>query len=237
MTKVRNSLVVQNLSASYGSIRAVRDVSIKVPQGSVVAVIGRNGAGKSTLLNGICGVIKIDGGKVLYGSNDVTNYPSQKLAKAGIALVPEGRKIIAPLTVGENIALSKAAKRGRSEDLENWVYELFPQLKVRLSQYAGSLSGGEQQMLAISRAIMTNPELVVLDEPSMGLAPLVVEKVFESLISINNSGISLLVVEQDANLALAVADYVYVLQQGEVLEKGFSSDLAKSEVVASGYFS
>jgi branched-chain amino acid transport system ATP-binding protein len=237
MTKVRNSLVVQNLSASYGSIRAVRDVSIKVPQGSVVAVIGRNGAGKSTLLNGICGVIKIDGGKVLYGSNDVTNYPSQKLAKAGIALVPEGRKIIAPLTVRENIALSKTAKRGRSEDLENWVYELFPQLKVRLSQYAGSLSGGEQQMLAISRAIMTNPELVVLDEPSMGLAPLVVEKVFESLISINNSGISLLIVEQDANLALAVADYVYVMQQGEVLEKGFSSDLAKSEVVASGYFS
>ena len=137
----------------------------------------------------------------------------------------------------ENIALSKAAKRGRSEDLENWVYELFPVLKVRLSQYAGSLSGGEQQMLAISRAIMTNPELVVLDEPSMGLAPLVVEKVFESLISINNSGISLLIVEQDANLALAVADYVYVMQQGEVLEKGFSSDLAKSEVVASGYFS
>ena len=227
MTKVRNSLVVQNLSASYGSIRAVRDVSIKVPQGSVVAVIGRNGAGKSTLLNGICGVIKIDGGKVLYGSNDVTNYPSQKLAKAGIALVPEGRKIIAPLTVRENIALSKAAKRGRSEDLENWVYELFPLLKVRLSQYAGSLSGGEQQMLAISRAVMTNPEL----------APLVVEKVFESLISINNSGISLLIVEQDANLALAVADYVYVMQQGEVLEKGFSSDLAKSEVVASGYFS
>lgn len=237
MKKSKNSLITKDLFSSYGTIKALRGVNVTVPAGAVVAVIGRNGAGKSTLLNTICGVIKSESGSVHFGSINVTNYPSQKLTRAGIALVPEGRKIIAPLTVQENLLLSKASKRESSQDIESWVFELFPQLKTRLKQYAGSLSGGEQQMLAIGRALMTNPEIVVLDEPSMGLAPFVTDKVFESLITINNSGISLLVVEQDVSLATAIADYIYILQQGEVVAKGTIAEIVKNDFITSGYFS
>ncbi|MFM8868355.1 MAG: ABC transporter ATP-binding protein [Ilumatobacteraceae bacterium] len=231
------SLEVRGLTASYGSIKALRGVDLKVVQGSVVAVVGRNGAGKSTLLNSICGVMKSDGGTVRFGDRDLTGMSAQRVTRSGLALVPEGRRIIAPLTVRENLGLSKAARRKSDRDMESWVFELFPILKDRAKQYAGSLSGGEQQMLAIGRALMTHPDLIVLDEPSMGLAPFVVDKVYESLISINNTGISVLLVEQDAVLASSVADYMFVMQQGEIVAKGTPDDLTKNDFITSGYFS
>ena len=237
MSTTNKTLVVKGLASSYGAIKALRGVDLKVVGGSVVSVVGRNGAGKSTLLNTLCGVVKADAGEVRFGDLDLSGQTAQKVTKSGIALVPEGRKIIAPLTVKENLHLSNAAKRNSDRDMEAWVFELFPRLKERVKQYAGSLSGGEQQMLAIGRALMTHPELLVLDEPSMGLAPLVVDKVYESLISINNTGISILLVEQDANLASSVADYMYVVQQGEVAAKGTPEDLTKNDFIASGYFS
>lgn len=232
-----NSLEVRGLTASYGSIKALRGVDLKVVQGSVVAVVGRNGAGKSTLLNSICGVMKSDGGTVRFGDRDLSGMSAQRVTRSGLALVPEGRRIIAPLTVRENLGLSKAARRKSDRDMESWVFELFPILKDRAKQYAGSLSGGEQQMLAIGRALMTHPDLIVLDEPSMGLAPFVVDKVYESLISINNTGISVLLVEQDAVLASSVADYMFVMQQGEIVAKGTPDDLTKNDFITSGYFS
>jgi branched-chain amino acid transport system ATP-binding protein len=231
------SLEVRGLTASYGSIKALRGVDLKVVQGSVVAVVGRNGAGKSTLLNSICGVMKSDGGTVRFGDRDLSGMSAQRVTRSGLALVPEGRRIIAPLTVRENLGLSKAARRKSDRDMESWVFELFPILKDRAKQYAGSLSGGEQQMLAIGRALMTHPDLIVLDEPSMGLAPFVVDKVYESLISINNTGISVLLVEQDAVLASSVADYMFVMQQGEIVAKGTPDDLTKNDFITSGYFS
>ena len=231
------SLEVRGLTASYGSIKALRGVDLKVVQGSVVAVVGRNGAGKSTLLNSICGVMKSDGGTVRFGDHDLSGMSAQRVTRSGLALVPEGRRIIAPLTVRENLGLSKAARRKSDRDMESWVFELFPILKDRAKQYAGSLSGGEQQMLAIGRALMTHPDLIVLDEPSMGLAPFVVDKVYESLISINNTGISVLLVEQDAVLASSVADFMFVMQQGEIVAKGTPDDMAKNDFITSGYFS
>ena len=233
----KKALVVKGLKASYGSIQAIRGVDLKVVGGSVVAVVGRNGAGKSTLLNTICGVMKSDEGSVLFGDDDLSGKSAQKVTRSGVALVPEGRRIIAPLTVRENLSLSKAARRKSDRDMESWVFELFPILKTRSKQYAGSLSGGEQQMLAIGRALMTHPELIVLDEPSMGLAPFVVDKVYESLISINNTGISVLLVEQDAILASSVADYMFLLQQGEVAAQGTPEELNKNDFISSGYFS
>jgi len=230
-------LNVTDLKASYGAIEALKGVNLIVAKGSFVAVVGRNGAGKSTLLNTICGIIKAKSGSVKFHETDITDYSVQKRVRSGIALVPEGRKVIATLSVRENLILSRASKIKSEQDLETWTYELFPRLKERRTQYAGSLSGGEQQMLAIGRAIMTNPQLVVLDEPSMGLAPFIVDKVFESLITINNSGISLLLVEQDASLAAAVSDYMYVVQQGHVVAEGQPADLAQNDFVASGYFS
>lgn len=231
------SLEVRGLTASYGSIKALRGVDLKVVQGSVVAVVGRNGAGKSTLLNTICGVMKADEGTVRFGDRDLSGISAQRVTRSGLALVPEGRRIIAPLTVRENLSLSKAAKRKSDRDMESWVYELFPILKDRAKQFAGSLSGGEQQMLAIGRALMAHPDLIVLDEPSMGLAPFVVDKVYESLISINNTGISVLLVEQDAALASSVADFMFVMQQGEIVAKGTPDDLTKNDFITSGYFS
>lgn len=231
------ALVVKGLKASYGSIQAIRGVDLKVVAGSVVAVVGRNGAGKSTLLNTICGVMKSDEGSVHFGDDDLSGKSAQKVTRSGVALVPEGRRIIAPLTVRENLNLSRAARRKSDRDMETWVFELFPILKDRSKQYAGSLSGGEQQMLAIGRALMTHPELIVLDEPSMGLAPFVVDKVYESLISINNSGISVLLVEQDAILASSVADYMFLLQQGEVAAQGTPDELNKNDFISTGYFS
>jgi branched-chain amino acid transport system ATP-binding protein len=231
------SLEVRGLTASYGSIKALRGVDLKVVQGSVVAVVGRNGAGKSTLLNTICGVMKADGGTVRFGDRDLSGMSAQRVTRSGLALVPEGRRIIAPLTVRENLSLSKAARRKSDRDMESWVYELFPILKDRAKQFAGSLSGGEQQMLAIGRAVMAHPDLIVLDEPSMGLAPFVVDKVYESLISINNTGISVLLVEQDAALASSVADFMFVMQQGAIVAKGTPDDLTKNDFITSGYFS
>jgi len=231
------TLEVKGLHSSYGAIKAIRAVSLKVLRGSFVAVVGRNGAGKSTLLNSICGILKSDQGSIRFGDIDLEGKSAVAVTRAGVALVPEGRRIIGTLTVKENLRLSRAARRPSDRDLEAWVGELFPILKQRSNQYAGSLSGGEQQMLAIGRALMTNPEVIVLDEPSMGLAPFVIDKVYESLIGINNVGISVLLVEQDAILASAVADYMYLMQQGEIAVSGTPEQLRSTDFFVSGYFS
>jgi branched-chain amino acid transport system ATP-binding protein len=229
------ALVVDNLSSAYGAIKAVKGISLRVESGQLVALIGSNGAGKSTTLNTIAGFHRPTAGTVLLDGLEVTGWSAHKCVRSGIALVPEGRRIIAPLSVQDNLRLSRSSKRGVADEIEAWVFELFPRLAERRSQHAGSLSGGEQQMLAIGRALVTNPRLLLLDEPSMGLAPLIVDKVFDAIVEINKAGLAILLVEQNAALAMAVADDAYVLQRGEMAAHGSPDELADSEDVARAY--
>lgn len=228
-------LIVDGLVAGYGGIVAIRGVSLEVDPGEIVAVVGRNGAGKSTLLNTVCGLVPTRAGSVTLGSTSLTKKPAHKVTRAGLALVPEGRCVVAPLTVSENLSLSRNARRANTKELIEWVYELFPRLWERKDQHAGSLSGGEQQMLAVGRALVTNPSFLLLDEPSMGLAPTMVDKVFEGLIAINNSGIPMLLVEQDAVLAAAISDRMYVLHQGTVIAQGEPGALLADEGLTEAY--
>lgn len=232
---VTSDLRIEKLEAGYGSIRALHGVSLTVHSGQIVSVVGRNGAGKSTLLNAACGLISATSGSVAIGNVELTGSAPYQIAQGGLALVPEGRCVIAPLTVKENLELSKSAGRTKYDEMMTWVFDLFPRLFERKSQLAGSLSGGEQQMLAIGRALVTNPDFLLLDEPSMGLAPIVVDKVFESLIQINNQGIPMLLVEQDVMLASAVSDYMYVLHQGLVVAEGIPDELMNNEALNSAY--
>ncbi len=229
------ALLVESLAAAYGAIKAVKGVSLKVESGELVALIGSNGAGKSTTLNTIAGFHRPSSGTVHLDGAEVTGWPAHRCVRAGIALVPEGRRIVAPLSVEDNLRLSRSSRRGVADEIEAWVFELFPRLAERRRQHAGSLSGGEQQMLAIGRALVTNPRLLLLDEPSMGLAPVLVDKVFEAIIEINKAGLAILLVEQNAALAMAVADDAYVLQRGELVAHGAPADLAGSEDVARAY--
>jgi branched-chain amino acid transport system ATP-binding protein len=227
-------LSVSNLSSSYGAIRAVRDVSLEVPAGSLVALVGSNGAGKSTTLISIAGLHKPDSGTVTLDGKDVTGQAAHKLVRKGLCLVPEGRMVVAPLTVRENLELSAYGYQGRGfEQRLKEIYELFPRLADRRSQISGSLSGGEQQMLALGRALMTGPSVLLLDEPSMGLAPSIVDLVFEAIVNIHASGQSILLVEQNAALALAIADHAYVMERGSIVLDGAPKDLeGRPEVMA-----
>lgn len=230
-----DKLIVDGLVAGYGGIVALRGVSLEVDPGEIVTVVGRNGAGKSTLLNTVCGLVQARSGTVTLGGRSLTRQPAHKITRAGLALVPEGRCVVAPLTVAENLNLSKSARRSNAKEMTEWVFELFPRLWERREQHAGSLSGGEQQMLAVGRALVTNPTFLLLDEPSMGLAPTIVDKVFESLIEINNNGIPMLLVEQDAVLAAAIADRMYVLHQGTVIATGDPATLLADEEITAAY--
>jgi branched-chain amino acid transport system ATP-binding protein len=227
-------LSVSNLSSSYGAIKAVRDVSLEVPAGSLVALVGSNGAGKSTTLISIAGLHKPDSGTVTLDGKDVTGQAAHKLVRKGLCLVPEGRMVVAPLTVRENLELSAYGYQGRGfEQRLKEIYELFPRLADRRSQISGSLSGGEQQMLALGRALMTGPSVLLLDEPSMGLAPSIVDLVFEAIVNIHASGQSILLVEQNAALALAIADHAYVMERGSIVLDGAPKDLeGRPEVMA-----
>ncbi|MFI0468932.1 MULTISPECIES: ABC transporter ATP-binding protein [Saccharopolyspora] len=228
-------LSVQGLTAGYGRVPAIVDVTIEVAAGELVTIIGSNGAGKSTLLRALSGLIRATSGTVRFDGADITNLSPHRIVKAGLVHCPEGRHVFPMLTVRENLRI--AARRGRSHERERLgeVLALFPKLGERLSQPAGSLSGGEQQMLAIGRSLMAAPKLVMLDEPSLGLAPLLVEQVLQVAGRIRDSGRTVLLVEQNAELALQVADRAYVLERGRITESGVAGELAGSRSVREAY--
>ena len=230
-------LKVSGVSAHYGSINAVKDASLEVNQGEVVTVIGANGAGKSTLMKCIVGVMPKSGGTVEYMGQDITKTPSDKIVRMGIAMVPEGRQIFSELSVLENLKMG-AYTRTKKEDLAadyDLVFGIFPRLKERAGQKGGSLSGGEQQMLAVSRALMSRPKLLLIDELSMGLAPVLVESLFDALMDINKKGTTIVLVEQDANMALKLSNRAYVIENGTVALSGKSSDLMADDRVRELY--
>lgn len=232
-------LRVSQLSAGYGAIPAVREVDIEVPQGTLVALIGSNGAGKTTTLNTIAGLHKQSSGTVTVGGKDITGWPCHRVVRSGVALVAEGRRVAPPLTVLENLELSSYSGRGnraeRRDEMER-VFELFPRLAERRDQFAASLSGGEQQMLAFGRALMTMPQVLLLDEPSMGLAPSIVDILFQTIETLHRSGATILLVEQNAELALEVSDEVYVMQRGAIVAHGTPSEVRDSSDVMAALF-
>ncbi len=229
-------LRVENLQVNYGAIAALRGISFKVENGQVVTLIGANGAGKSTTLNTLSGLLKPRAGKVFFENQDITAKRADIISQLGLVQVPEGRLIIAPMTVQENLAMG-AYKRTDADiqaDIEK-VFERFPRLKERRKQKAGSLSGGEQQMLAVGRALMMRPKLIMLDEPSMGLAPMLVNEVFNIIREIKAQGTTILLVEQNARKALQVADYAYVLERGTIAREGIAADLQHDAEVIRAY--
>jgi branched-chain amino acid transport system ATP-binding protein len=228
-------LTVSNISSNYGAIRAVRHISLEVKAGSLVAIVGSNGAGKSTTLNTIAGHHRAAGGQIIFDGKDVTRLAGHSITRRGMALVPEGRLVVAPLTVDENLSLSAFAGRGNQAQLRERVDALFPRLVERRRQSAGSLSGGEQQMLAIARALMTDPKLLLLDEPAMGLAPVIVDFVYDAILEIRRTGVSMLLVEQNAAMALAIADHAYVMQRGQIVLEGHPADLRNRAEVLAAY--
>ena len=230
-------LKIDNLNVFFGGIHALKGITFDVPIGKVITLIGANGAGKSTTLRTICGLIKPREGKIKFDNKEITNIPTDKIVKKGIALIPEGRKIFPNLTVQENLTLGAFARTDKKEtakDLE-WVYELFPQIKERLWQKGGTLSGGEQQMLAVARGLMSRPKLLMLDEPSLGLAPLLVKEIFDIIKRIHREGMTVLLVEQNAFAALKIADYAYVLETGKVVLQGTGEELLQDERVKKAY--
>ena len=228
-------LQVENINVYYGSIHAVKDVSFHVEQGEVVTLIGANGAGKSTTLNTVAGLLRSRTGSVRFMDEELRHVPSHKLVGRGMALVPEGRRIFQHMTVQENLDMGGYCRSGDlNADIES-VYERFPRLKERRKQVAGTLSGGEQQMLAVGRALMAKPKLIMMDEPSLGLAPIVVRGIFEIIREINRQGITVLLIEQNANMALKIADWAYVMQTGSILMQGPGEELAANEEVKAAY--
>lgn len=230
-------LIVNNLSVSYGAINALKNVSCEIKEGEIVALIGANGAGKTTILNTISGIASPNSGQILFKGTDITKTPPYKIVKLGISQVPEGRQVFPEMTVLENLELGayiRKDKTGIKEDMEK-LFKRFPRLLERKKQLAKTLSGGEQQMLAIGRALMARPQLLLMDEPSMGLAPILVEEIFNIIMEINQSGTTILLVEQNANMALSVANRAYVLETGEVVLKGDADSLAKNPEVRKAY--
>jgi len=230
-------LEVHDVHTYYGNIHALKGVSISVEQGEIVTLIGANGAGKTTTLRTISGLLKPKLGSVTLNGEDLGKYKAQEIVYKGVSMVPEGRGIFARLTVSENLemgAYSRTDKTGIQQDLER-VFELFPRLKERQKQVAGTLSGGEQQMLATGRALMAHPNLLLLDEPSMGLAPILVESIFDTVKTINQEGTTILLVEQNAQMALSIADRGYVLQTGQIVLEDTAENLQKNEMVQKAY--
>lgn len=230
-------LEVKNLKVGYGKIIAVKDISITVNQGEIVTLIGSNGAGKSTTLRTISGLLKPKSGEILFEGNRIDGKEGHEVVKLGICQSPEGRRIFPRMTVSENLDLGaflRSDKNAVAADRER-VLDLFPRLRERISQRAGTMSGGEQQMLAVSRAMMGAPKLLMLDEPSMGLAPVLVDMIFETITKIREQGITILLIEQNAAAALDVADRAYVLESGTIKMSGKASDLAKDPAVTKAY--
>ena len=230
-------LKIDNLHVSYGGIRALQGVSLAVPEGKIVTLIGANGPGKSTTLRTISGLVKADSGSITYEGQELLGLPINKILEKGIALVPEGRRVFTNLSVLENLRIGAYLRNDKAQiekDLQ-WVYELFPRLKERSWQMAGTLSGGEQQMLAVARALMSKPKVIMMDEPSLGLAPLVVKGIFDIIRQINDQGVTVLLIEQNANMALKVADFAYVLETGRITLTGTGRELLVNEDVKKAY--
>ena len=228
-------LSIHDLSVNYGGIEAVKVISFDVHEGEIVTLIGANGAGKSSTLRTIAGLVKPSGGTINFRGDNITGRDATTIVKKGITLVPEGRHIFPDLTVLENL---KVGAYLRSDDISGdiqWVYDLFPRLRERSWQAGGTLSGGEQQMLAVGRALMARPKLIMMDEPSLGLAPLVVRDIFEIIRQINHQGVSILLIEQNANMALKVADSAYVMETGCITLSGAGKDLLNNEAVKKAY--
>ena len=228
-------LSVRGLSASYGAIRAVHDVTVEVGARQFVAILGANGAGKSTILRSIAGLHRPVTGSITLAGLPIGTLPAHQVVRRGLALVPEGRMVVAPLTVEENLRLSRFAGRGDERALLTRVYDLFPRLHERRWQLAGLMSGGEQQMLAIGRALMTEPQVLVLDEPSMGLAPAIVQLVFEAIDRLHQDGQSILLVEQDAEITLSRCDYAYVMKRGQIVSSGDAASLRADPKMLDAY--
>jgi len=230
-------LKIENLQVAYGGIQALRGISMEVPEGKIVTLIGANGAGKSTTLRTVSGLVKASGGSITYDGTELLGMPINKILEAGIAQVPEGRRVFANLTVLENLkagAYLRRDKDGIRKDIQ-WVYELFPRLQERSWQLAGTLSGGEQQMLAVGRGLMSRPKVLMMDEPSLGLAPLVVQGIFDIIREINRQGVTILLIEQNANMALKIADLAYVLETGTITMQGTGAELLANESVKEAY--
>lgn len=230
-------LEIKDLHVSYGGIQALRGVSLNVPDGKIVTLIGANGAGKSTLMRTISGLVKAQSGSILWNGQELLGKPIDQIVASGIAMSPEGRRVFDDLTVLENLKIGAYLRKDKAEtekDLE-WVYSLFPRLRERSWQSAGTLSGGEQQMLAVGRALMSKPKLLMLDEPSLGLAPIVVREIFDIIRTVNQQGITVLLNEQNANMALKVADYAYVLETGTLTLSGTGAELLTNEQVKAAY--
>lgn len=228
-------LKVENLSVNYGHIEALKDVDIEVVKGQICSIIGANGAGKSTLLKSISSLVKPMSGKIIFEGKELPNR-AYRVVLQGVIHVPEGRRVFSGLTVEDNLLVGayKSDKKNLQENLEKQ-YEMFPILKERRNQFAGTLSGGEQQMLAVCRALMSNPKILLLDEPSMGLAPIIVNQIYDLIQKIKDSGITILLVEQNAKKALSICDFAYVLENGKIKLKGTGSELLKSDDVRKAY--
>jgi len=226
---------IDDLKVNYGSIQAVKGITLDVKKGEIVTILGANGAGKTTTLRAISGLEKVKEGSIYFKGEDITKIQPHNVVKRGITHSPEGRRVFGTLTVEENLWLGTYTKKTLDKEILNWVYELFPRLKERRKQLAGTLSGGEQQMLAIGRALMNSPEMLLLDEPSLGLAPLLVKAIFKVIKEISEEGVTVLLVEQNAKAALKLADRGYVLEVGHIALEGTSNELLTSEKVQEAY--
>ena len=230
-------LKVTDLVVSYGGIEALKGISFEVDQGQIVTLIGANGAGKSTTLRTISGLVSPRDGRIYFEGRDITDFNTQKIVETGIAIVPEGRRVFPNLTVLENLRIGAYLRKDREvieEDIK-YVYDLFPRLQERSWQLAGTLSGGEQQMLAVGRAVMTRPKLIMMDEPSLGLAPLVVKDIFKIIQTLKGTGMTVLLIEQNANAALHACDYAYVMETGRITTSGTGEELLASEAIQEAY--
>jgi len=228
-------LKIDNLKVNYGGIEAVKGISFEVPQNEIVTLIGANGAGKSTTLRTISGLVKPASGKIYFQGEDITGLPPYQIVSKGITLVPEGRRVFPDLTVLENLKAGAYLRKDNIKPDIEWVYSLFPRLKERAWQAAGTMSGGEQQMLAVGRALMSKPKLMMMDEPSLGLAPLVVKDIFDIIKEIVRQGVTILLIEQNANMALQTANLAYVLEVGNITMTGTGRELLSNEDVRKAY--
>ena len=228
-------LKIEDLKINYGGIEAVKGISLDVPEGKIITLIGANGAGKSSTLRCISGLVRPRSGKITFDGEDITSKDPTHIVTKGITLVPEGRKIFPDLTVKENLKIGAYLRNDDISGDLKWVYELFPRLKEREWQAGGTLSGGEQQMLAVGRALMSRPKLIMMDEPSLGLAPIVVQDIFKIIKTVNKQGITVLLIEQNANMALQTADYAYVLETGRITKSGTGAELLADESIKEAY--
>ena len=230
-----NILEIHDLQVRYGGIEAVKGISLEVPEGEIVTLIGANGAGKSSTLRSIAGLVKPAAGNIYFNGEDITGKDANEIVSRGITLVPEGRRIFPDMTVLENLKIGAYLRKDDLTDDLNWVYDLFPRLKERSWQAGGTLSGGEQQMLAVGRALMSRPKVIMMDEPSLGLAPIIVRGIFDIIKEINKQGVTVLLIEQNANMALKTADLGYVMETGRITLQGTGTELLSNDAVKAAY--